>query len=644
MKSALVTCLVGSSQYLLHPEKLGTIQETIKPDALLPVTLLETREIFGDNLEATLRSFGARDDVFVEDFGVILIEKPNSSNATAGRDGLRRGGGRRRPDDGSLYHLSSSGGDVKVMAGGAGGDSNNTKNQGTDFSKLPSGPYFLHGPNLYQAWRLYDDDAGAFAASVLPENVTHPTLSFETLNVLADSAAAKSIAVPSRLYFPDPSRDKPLASRSWRQLYGVTPAGATAGLARRLLELGAIVVGKTASSQLTAGREWIDEQAPWNPRGDGYRRQGAGEVGAAAAVATYDWLRAAFGIDGLGNVRGPAAAHGLFSLRTTPGAIPLDGSRSSSSSFDSVAVVDRNLIELSNVVSTVLGDSTPDTTSPLPKRIVYPMDVGHSPSKELQDLSALFLRSVESIAGVKAERVNLTATWAESPPAEAQSQGLQEYLKDASFCLATFRVYWYEFYHAYDGFRTEFEKQFLRQPYVEATTRFQWDTGKGVSKQEYDELKQRLGVVRKWFNERFLTSSNSDAWTAVVTPFDADVTQYRDEPASPPSSPGGLTPELLPLIIGGPQLVIPFAQLPYQSRVSGRKEFQPVSGAVTGPPGSDLKTLHLMRQALDNAEWEFKVGTGRLAFPEAYTPSRPGSPTQAPRRPTGTIILDEPEL
>lgn len=39
---------------------------------------------------------------------------------------------------------------------------------------LPSGPYFLQGQNLHQAWKLYDDSLGAFIQTVVPDNVTEP--------------------------------------------------------------------------------------------------------------------------------------------------------------------------------------------------------------------------------------------------------------------------------------------------------------------------------------------------------------------------------------------------------------------------------------------------------------------------------------
>lgn len=39
---------------------------------------------------------------------------------------------------------------------------------------LPSGPYFLQGQNMHQAWKLYDDSLGAFVQTVVPDDVTAP--------------------------------------------------------------------------------------------------------------------------------------------------------------------------------------------------------------------------------------------------------------------------------------------------------------------------------------------------------------------------------------------------------------------------------------------------------------------------------------
>ena len=39
---------------------------------------------------------------------------------------------------------------------------------------LPSGPYFLQGQKMHQAWKLYDDSLGAFIQTVVPDDATAP--------------------------------------------------------------------------------------------------------------------------------------------------------------------------------------------------------------------------------------------------------------------------------------------------------------------------------------------------------------------------------------------------------------------------------------------------------------------------------------
>ena len=140
---------------------------------------------------------------------------------------------------------------------------------------------------------------------------------FRPLNSLSTDGAYKSVGVPSRLYFPEASPEKPLSgvrfsisdamslkgvpttmsSRAWSSLY---PSGSssTAAYARKLIDLGAVIVGKTKVSQLASGAEWVDEKAPWNPRGDGYQDASGSSAGAAAAMGSYDWLAFATGEDG----------------------------------------------------------------------------------------------------------------------------------------------------------------------------------------------------------------------------------------------------------------------------------------------------------------------------------------------------------
>ena len=99
-----------------------------------------------------LQLLDSYDDVFNPDFGAVLVEKPDydsanlSSYVSVEMDKSSR----------QVYHLS----DVMALS--------------DEIAELPSGPYFLQGPNLHQAWRLYDDELEAFTFGVVPENVTDP--------------------------------------------------------------------------------------------------------------------------------------------------------------------------------------------------------------------------------------------------------------------------------------------------------------------------------------------------------------------------------------------------------------------------------------------------------------------------------------
>lgn len=131
--------------------------------------------------------------------------------------------------------------------------------------------------------------------------------SFQAVAALSSDGLSKTIPVPSRLYhLPDPSR--PLAgnrvsikdiydvegvktsisSRAWAELY---PAASTsAPYVKRLLDQGAVIVGKTKTTQFGTAKEWVDFPSPVNPRGDRYQDGSGSSTGAAASLSGYSWL------------------------------------------------------------------------------------------------------------------------------------------------------------------------------------------------------------------------------------------------------------------------------------------------------------------------------------------------------------------
>jgi len=88
-------------------------------------------------------------------------------------------------------------------------------------------------------------------------------------------------------------------NRAYYALY--PPASVNSFPVERLVSLGAVIVGKTITSQFANGEtstdDWIDQFCPFNPRGDGYQDPSSSSSGSGASMGTYDWLDFAIGSD-----------------------------------------------------------------------------------------------------------------------------------------------------------------------------------------------------------------------------------------------------------------------------------------------------------------------------------------------------------
>lgn len=85
--------------------------------------------------------------------------------------------------------------------------------------------------------------------------------------------------------------------------YNLYPeAQENAGCVDILVRKGAIVVGTTKVASFTATEEpieYVDFQAPWNPRADGYRSPAGSSSGSGSAIAAYPWIDLAIGSDSM---------------------------------------------------------------------------------------------------------------------------------------------------------------------------------------------------------------------------------------------------------------------------------------------------------------------------------------------------------
>lgn len=92
-----------------------------------------------------------------------------------------------------------------------------------------------------------------------------------------------------------------MMNRAYTELYG--PKKASAEYVRKLIDLGAVIVGKTKMCAFASAEEptdqWIDYHCPFNPRGDKYQPPSGSTTAGAAALAGYDWLDTSIGTDSM---------------------------------------------------------------------------------------------------------------------------------------------------------------------------------------------------------------------------------------------------------------------------------------------------------------------------------------------------------
>ncbi|KAH6679166.1 amidase signature domain-containing protein [Halenospora varia] len=505
--------------------------------------------------------------------------------------------------------------------------------------KLASGPYFLWGSELRQAYRLHPDVCGAFVHGCIPSN--EDPLSFSRI-------PTDLIPVPSRLYTPAPTPEKPLSGKrlAIKDIYDVrglrtgagcksyeaiqSPADRNATAVQELVDKGAVIVGKTKTVQFASGmspRDWVDYQCPFNPRGDGFLDTDCSSSGSGAAIAAYDWLDCAIGSDTLGSMVGPASACGVFGLRPTQGSISSLGGLPVSTILDTPGNFSRGIDDLMKLASgwgklssvdesidvsiSLLIISVLKYHQYLPKRVLIPSGRSENYAFSKFVLFDSFLQDVERSTTIKFAEIDMECVWRLCGPLIITDKKLDDYL-----ATTVAHIQLHDCYRNNLKFQSDFKEKHGYEPHVDPLIRYKWDLGSKLTDDDYKQACTEKAIFAQVLNDHVMTPG-----TILLLPGGDEDVSYRDEYSGDLESQGqkwqgfGFMNTAFSVLGGGPSLSFPIGQRLYKSKISGRDEYQPVSMWALGAIGTDLSLMKFVKHVLQARGPEYlKVKTGKALY------------------------------
>jgi hypothetical protein len=436
---------------------------------------------------------------------------------------------------------------------------------------IQNGPYFVSFEGtIHQAFRLYSDSQEAFTESVY----TGPTGAHTVLtaNIPGQSLA---IAVPSRLYY-EWSSEKPLAgvrigvkdiydlsgiktglgNRAWYGLY--PPANETATAIQRLIDAGAVVVGKQKTAQFANGEystaDWVDYHSPFNPRGDGYQDPNFSSAGAGASMASYYWLDVAIGSDTGGSTRGPARVQGLYGMRPSHGAVPLDYVMPLAPELDTAGIIARNPWLLRDVAAVLYQYSQDASKSHnYPQSLLIdsiPEGLDEETTTALEGFLGGLKASLRIADGIS---LNLTREWETTRPASAPTSlaGMLNTTYPTLIGKRQSKLVRDPFYADYARLHSG------RLPFVNPVPLVRWGYGDSLSEVASSEALMNKTIFKDWFASHILKPDNKTCSSSILAYIVPPVAQYRNAYRTSPKPPFTFSSQYYSVFAETSDIVVP---------------------------------------------------------------------------------------
>jgi Asp-tRNA(Asn)/Glu-tRNA(Gln) amidotransferase A subunit family amidase len=285
-----------------------------------------------------------------------------------------------------------------------------------------------------QAIAAGDGDIGAFTCTLSPA-AARTAAAAAAVRASAAMDAAPLAGVPVGVKDIFNTRDLP-TRYGCPAIYPPQPAHEDAALVALLRRLGALVIGKTSSTELA----WLHPSATRNPRAAG-RTPGGSSAGSAAAVAA-GLVPLAVGSQTGGSVIRPAAYGGVVGYKPSFGWLPTSGLKCFSWSLDTVGLFARDVADVAWFAQALTGRALALPTAPAPApalgtpsaRPVIAVPVDYPWGEPSAAAAAAVEQGCAALAGAgfDIQRVDLPAWAAQADASHAVIQGFEAWR-----CLAT---------------------------------------------------------------------------------------------------------------------------------------------------------------------------------------------------------------
>lgn len=459
---------------------------------------------------------------------------------------------------------------------------------------------------IYQAWRLYSDFEGAFTETIVPS-------SGGAFSVLPAGIPGQNlaVAVPSRLYYTA-TPAKPLAgirlgvkdiydvagiktsdgNRAWYNFY--PPANASAVPVQRLIDAGAVVVGKMKTSQFangeTATADWVDYHEPFNPRGDGYQDTSSSSSGPGAGEGAYPWLDISIGSDTGGSIRGPSEAQGLFGNRPTHGLVPLTGVMPLAPELDTAGFLTRDPVLWRTAAQVLYGGLQIYTEYP---KEILTVSFPTNGSSDADAALLNFVNSLSSFLGASVTPYNFSSAFANSTPPDSPTSNLDQLLNITYPILIAqeqTRLVRDPFYAAYGAVND------ARLPFVDPVPLIRWGFGDANPPAALNDAITNKTIFMNWFESNVLVPTNGSTCSDKILLYVGSdgSTTYRNEYRDAPSVPFGFSSGRISVFSEAPDYVVPVGEAGYNSTITNHEEVLPVTVDIMAARGCDGMLFNLI--------------------------------------------------